>query len=360
MKAGKYKKIWICGVVVLAMSAVLTLSQLKVFAGDRIDINKKCSLTITMAEDIGAQYPELMNAGIPVTLYQVADMSPDAEYTPLEGFGEIGLADIGSTTTAEDWENIARKACQALGRPFGVEEQAVEGADGGNPEEQQEPAVKEPVKHEFDVKLIDGPDTLGGLECGLYLVYAEETLTDNYGYRFTPYLVSLPTSDYTAEGGGTDTWTYDVTMGLKPEQETRYGELVIEKTLGTVNTSMGGAVCVFQVDAVKDGELVYSNVLSLNFTLPGTKQIVVEEIPMGAEVTVTELYAGAGYQLTSDDTIQVTVVPPEAEGCPATARFTNDYEYPGYGTGVVNHFERVGEGWEWNQQTDHAVSSGEE
>lgn len=366
MKAGKYKKVWICGVMALVMSAALVLSQFNVFADDRIDTSRACSLTITMADDIGAQYPELMNAEIPVTLYKVADMDKNSEYTPLEGFGEIGLADIGSDTTADDWAAIARKACQVLGRPFESEEQALEGTEGEITgegkitEEPQEPAVKEPVKSEFTVKLIDGPDTLGGLECGLYLVYAEETPTDNYVYNFKPYLVSLPTNDYTAENGGTDTWTYDVTMGLKPQQEIRYGELVIEKTLGTVNTSMGGATCIFQVDAVKNGELVYSNVLSLNFTLPGKKQAVVDEIPMGAEVTVTEIYAGAGYRLTSDATVNVTVVTPETEGYPATASFTNDYEYPGYGTSIVNHFERIGEGWEWNQQTDHAGSIGEE
>ncbi len=384
MKAGKYMKGWICGGMALVMGAALTLSQLEVFAGDRIDTSRDCSLTITMADDIGAQYPELINAEIPVTLYKVADMDSNAEYMPLEGFSETGLADIDSDTTADDWAAIAEKACQALGRPYALEEEKPEEAEeetgekpggeageetsekpGGEAGEEtgEEPAVpevNEPVKSGFTVRLADGPDTLGGLECGLYLVYAEETLTDNYVYHFTPYLVSLPTSDYTIENGGTDTWTYDVAMGLKPQQGTRYGELIIEKTLNTVNVSMGGASCVFQVEAIKDGKIVYSNVLSLNFKEPGTKQIVVDEIPMGAAVTVTEIYAGAGYTLTSAPSVDVTIVTPEAEGYPATANFTNDYDYPGYGTSVVNHFEHIGEGWEWNPQADNAGNIGEE
>ena len=364
MKAGKYMKGWVCGGMALIMGAALTLSQLEVFAGDRIDTSKDCSLTITMADDIGTQYPELINAEIPVTLYKVADMDSNAEYMPLEGFSEIGLADIDSDTTADDWAAIAEKACQALGRPYALEEDKIEETeekpDEENGEEQKAPEVNEPVKSEFAVRLADGPGILGGLECGMYLVYAEETLTDNYVYNFTPYLVSLPTSDYTIEHGGTDTWTYDVVMGLKPQQSTRYGELIIEKTLGTVNTSMGGASCVFQVEAVKDDKIVYSNVLSLSFKEPGTKQIVVDEIPMGAAVTVTEIYAGAGYKLTSVPSVNVTVVTPETEGYPATANFTNDYDYPGYGTSVVNHFEHIGEGWEWNSQADNAGNIGEE
>ncbi len=380
MKAGKYKKGWICGGLALVMGAALTLSRLEVFAGDRIDTSKDCSLTVTMADDISDQYPELMNAEIPVTLYKVADMDSNAEYMPLEGFSEIGLEDIDSGTTAGDWAAIAEKACQALGRPYELEEEKSKetgekpgeevgetaGEEAGEPTEEETgenpemPEAEAPVKSEFSVRLANGPATLGGLECGMYLVYAEETLTDNYVYNFTPYLVSLPTSDYTIENGGTDTWTYDVTMGLKPQQSTRYGDLIIEKTLGTVNTSMGGASCVFQVEAIKDNKIVYSNVLSLNFKEPGTKQIVVDEIPMGAAVTVTEIYAGAGYRLTSAPSVDVTVVTPETEGYPATAEFTNDYEYPGYGTSVVNHFEHIGEGWEWNSQADNAGNIGEE
>ncbi|WP_418752103.1 DUF5979 domain-containing protein [Frisingicoccus sp.] len=365
MKAGKYKKGWICGGLALMMGAALTLSQLEAFAGDRIDTSKDCSLTITMADDISAQYPELMDAEIPVTLYKVADMDSNADYMPLEGFSEIGLADIDSDTTAGDWAAIAEKACQALGRPYGSEEDKTEEpeetpGEDKTEESEETPQAAEPVKSEFTVRLANGPAALEGLECGMYLVYAEETLTENYVYNFTPYLVSLPTSDYTIEGGGTDTWTYDVVMGLKPQQSTRYGELLIEKTLDTVNTSMGGASCVFQVEAVKDGKLVYSNVLSLSFKEPGTKQILIDEIPMGAAVTVTEVYAGAGYTLTSAPSVNVTVVTPETEGYPATAAFTNDYEYPGYGTSVVNHFEHIGEGWEWNPQTDNAGNIGEE
>lgn len=354
MKAGKYRKIWICGAMTLVMGASLVFSRMAAFAGDRIDTSAACSLTIEVAGDISSQYPEILDAGIPVTLYKVADMDSNADYTPLEGFEEIGLADIGSETTAGEWAAMAEKACVALGRPFDPEKETKD-------EDNQEPLVKEPVTHEFTVDLGDGqPDTLAGLDCGMYLVYAEETATDNYVYNFTPYLVSLPTSDYTIENGGTDTWTYDVVMGLKPQQGTRYGDLIIEKTLGTVNTSMGGASCVFQVEAVKDGKIVYSNVLSLNFKDPGTKQIVVDEIPMGAEVTVTEIYAGAGYKLTSAPSVNVTIVEPETEGYPATANFTNDYDYPGYGTSVVNHFEHIGEGWEWNSQTDNAGTIGEE
>lgn len=364
MKAGKYKKGRICGGLALMMGAALVLSQLEAFAGDRIDTSKDCSLTITMADDISAQYPELMDAEIPVTLYKVADMDSNADYMPLEGFSEIGLSDIGSDTTAGDWAAIAEKACQALGRPYGSEEDKTEESEEPPGEETGEdpkaPVVEAPVETGFTVRLADGPDTLEGLGCGLYLVYAEETPTEDHVYHFTPYLVSLPTSDYTIENGGTDTWTYDVVMGLKPQQSTRYGDLVIEKTLSTVNTSMGGASCVFQVEAVKEDKIVYSNVVSLSFKEPGTKRIVIDEIPMGASVTVTEIYAGAGYTLTSAPSVDVTVVTPETEGYPATAEFTNDYEYPGYGTSVVNHFEHIGEGWEWNPQTDNAGNIGEE
>ena len=71
---------------------------------------------------------------------------------------------------------------------------------------------------------------ISDLKTGMYLVQAETVQTSEYTYDFTPYLVSLPNNYYSKENPD-DTWVYDVTTGMKPQQTQRYGDLEIVKDL---------------------------------------------------------------------------------------------------------------------------------
>ena len=129
------------------------------------------------------------------------------------------------------------------------------------------------------------------------------------------------------------------------------GELEIVKTLSRFAASET-ATFVFQIEGVKDGKTVYSNVTTLDFTGPGTKSVVVEGIPVGAQVTVTEVYSGARYKLTSEESQQTVILSPEVEGAPASVTFTNDYGDSGKGGhGILNTFDAVedGEGYAWDE-----------
>ena len=58
------------------------------------------------------------------------------------------------------------------------------------------------------------------------------------------------------------------------------------------------------------------------------------------------VYAAGSYQVTSSDSIETQIVAGET----ADVDFTNDYnDKLIYSTGVVNHFEYDGTGWEWVQ-----------
>ena len=66
----------------------------------------------------------------------------------------------------------------------------------------------------------------------------------------------------------------------------------------------------------------------------------------GSRVIVKEVYAAGSYQVTSSDSIETQIVAGET----ADVDFTNDYnDKLIYSTGVVNHFEYDGTGWEWVQ-----------
>lgn len=330
----------------VALGMVMAMPGLSGEAG-AVDFDKACSLTVQPGnEDLAG---DLAAAKVVVDLYQVAEAEPVAGYdTYTYSFGEAykSLADIyGKDTSNADWTAMAQSAARAA-------------LEGGTPAVTAA-AVGQPIE---------------GLQCGLYLAIArgdgledytttvkaedgtEEIATiansPAYTYTYMPALVSLPSKE--AEDGEINTagpgeWLYSMEVTLKPSQAVRHGSLEIVKTLQSYETR-DPATFVFNVEAVLDGSVVYSNVLSLSFTEAGQKQTVLEGIPVGAEVTVKEVYSGTAYKVVSDDTQTATIVANEV----ASVAFTNDYDDSNRGGGsVTNHFANSeDEGWGWTQIPD--------
>lgn len=155
----------------------------------------------------------------------------------------------------------------------------------------------------------------------MYLVAAETVQTSEYTYDFSPYLVSLPNNYYSGEHPD-DTWVYDVTTGMKPQQTQRYGDLEIVKDLTAYNTSLQDALFVFQVEGTRNGENVYSDVVTIKFNEAGKKTALVKHLPAGTEVTVTEIYAGGSYKNTSGDTQTATIIAEGEDNSPVSVSFT--------------------------------------
>jgi hypothetical protein len=162
----------------------------------------------------------------------------------------------------------------------------------------------------------------------------------SYTYTFLPELLALPgrLED--------DSWDYAPTVTLKPERGARYGTLEIQKTLTSYAADNPGTF-VFQVEAQLEGERVYSDVVSMTFSGAGTQSLTLDRVPAGAEVTVTEVYSGAGYRLTSQESQTLTISLMEEN----IAEFVNDYDgtrRTGYG--IDNDFTYDPDsGWSWRQ-----------
>lgn len=209
-----------------------------------------------------------------------------------------------------------------------------------------------------EIFVAGGTGSAGNLATGMYLVVPGETFNQDYSYKytFTPYLTALPGNLYAQ--GGTDEWLYDPVIGLKAEREEQYGSLIIEKTLSSYNESLGSVDFVFQVEADKNGEAVRSTVERIRFNGAGTQSVVVDRIPVGAQVTVTEVYSGASYTPEGEVVQKATIVAQQlvdaGQAVAATVSFNNKYDdrlIPG--TGVVNHFEppqEEGDDWNWSQK----------
>lgn len=340
----------VCPLLSFVLAVGLTVAAPKLSGEVKaVDLNKNCSLTIAPG---GAEFEDLSEeAKVVVDLYKVAtavQVSGYDTYTYEFAEGYEALKEIFDKNPKNaQWGEMAQAAAEyAL--------------------EKGEPSQKEtPVNQKVE-----------GLDCGLYLLIArgsdvadyKTTVTTEDGeqkiatianskthvYTFAPELISLPGKQATDENGnvsnttsGNGDWIYDMQVTLKPQQDPRFGSLEIVKKLITYNVDVP-AVFVFQIEGVLDGKNVYSNVATLEFTEPGQKKALIENIPVGAEVTVTEVYSGASYKITSADVQNATIDAADV----ASVEFTNDHTpTPHGGGGVNNHFTYdTQNGWQLEQQ----------
>lgn len=318
---------WFLALTVFMSAMVIS----DVNAANGIDVDEDCSIHFELSGDLDKEFSELKDLEVPVKLYKVADVTVSGIYNSLEEYKGLDLEKVDSDTTAAQWEEMAQKAQEIV------------------TETKKEPAV--------EVVLENGKGVAENLKTGMYLVAAEEVLSTGYAYQFTPFLISLPNNYYATSGN--DDWVYDVTTSLKPEKESRLGSLIIDKTLDSFNATLGSATFVFQIEAELDGENVYSDVVSMVFDAAGTKSLTVSGIPAGAQVTVTEVYSGANYELTTAASQNVTIVADSDEAPEANAvhaAFTNTYNDGMNGNAsVVNHFSVNDEGvWTVEQEFSNA------
>ena len=328
------KRIKTAGALTLAAITVLSAAGLSsVYGALGVETDRECSLTFTLD---GTEFDEFRSMEIPVDVYKVADITEEAVYdtTNYTDFADLGLENVSSTTTAEEWAQMAEKAMKTV--------------------EDKKIAPTEKVKVTKPEGAAESTGVISDLKTGMYLVQAETVQTSEYTYDFTPYLVSLPNNYYSKEKPEPDdTWVYDVTTGMKPQQTQRYGDLEIVKDLTEYNASLKDALFVFQVEGTRHDEQVYSDVVSIKFNQAGEKSVLVKHLPAGTVVTVKEVYAGGSYSNTSGDTQETVIVADGVTDHPASVSFTNTYNgklIPG--TGIVNHFENKDGEWSWEQQTD--------
>ncbi len=358
----------------LVLSLILSGTILfDVSAARGVETERKCSATFEVGGDLAGDFAELSKMSIPIKLYKVAEINETGSYTAVKGYEALDFKDVTSETTAKEWEEKAQKA-----------EKIIE-------DEKKAPTAEGIIQN--------GKGKTNDLSVGMYLVAAETVRSPEYEYKFTSYLLSLPNNYYSTTGNddwvydvttglkpsqevrfgnlvidktvtsfnetlgnatfvfqieGNDDWVYDVTTGLKPSQEVRFGNLVIDKTVTSFNETLGNATFVFQIEGQKDGEQIYSDVVSAVFDAAGTKSILVDKIPAGTEVTVTEIYSGASYELTSEPSQTVIIKAledGETDGVHVT--FTNSYDNRlNGGASVVNHFANEEGVWTVEQQSD--------
>ncbi len=370
---------------------------------------KSCTVTVTVAGDSGPGATELPPI-LAYDLYKVLDIKEDDHYDtfvfdlaqPLEVNGTKYHLEAYSGEEADsvylsgiqtsDWEAIAVYYADKL----------------------KNKELENPVKR----GQVGDDKTLTGVEKGLYLLVPVDgregaelemeddgqgpysiVRTDQYEYHFTPQLLTLPLTtteadetsvhidgyviDEDAEPTPTpsgepaptatptphmtsDYWVDNVKVSLKYSYKLNFGELLIIKNLPDYEYVLEDGeelktpvTFVFEVVAKnpKTGEVVFNYVTSMTFDAQGTQQELIKRIPVGSEVTVTEVYSGASYKPEPEDSDVVDGLiikallsedDDEPDDNTATAEFTNKYEpSQKHGYGIKNEFSKENDGWHW-------------
>lgn len=337
-------------VLLAVLTAAALGGQLWAAAADEVlDTGKECSLTVKPCDDTAANKDmaeDLATVDIVLDLYKVADWKVEQtkySFVAIEPF----KLDITREMTGGGWTETAQAATgtamSADVKPYMAE-----------------------VKAGDKVKL----------PSGLYLLIAHvrgdtdymKTVTDKDGnssivtrvktekhtYTFMPELVSLPSKapeDSEINTANPGNWIYDLTVSMKPQRDGLKGQLEIVKTLLAYETS-APATFVFRIDWEEDGK-PRSDVRTLTFTAPGVRSLLVDDLPVGATVTVTEVYSGAVYTIVGSGE-QTAVI--EADKT-ARVEFTNDYDendHPNGGGSITNRFTYDKEdGWVLDKLVDN-------
>ena len=196
--------------------------------------------------------------------------------------------------------------------------------------------------------------TISGLDDGLYLVLAHgSSITEglraespSYTYSFQPIIAALPTKDSvdgvinTANPGE---WQTTLTVALKSERTTNYGDLAITKNV--TEAPAEDATFVFHITGTTPAGEAYDNYAGITIPAGDTEgTVTVTHIPAGTQVTVTEEYAGSynisevvvgdkGDVIIADDTITFSVTNTPGDRVDGGHGVQNNFEYDKNGGG---------------------------
>ncbi len=298
-------------------------------------------ISLTVIPGSATQLDSLKEANVVVDLYQIAtvDNLNPYHFTTIEKYASLKSQVEDPNVTNEQWREVAAKAFK----------HAVD--NGLTPVLQEQPVNQPIILSSWGLYLViargsDISDYVRTLDDGSIGTIARNGKEQ---FTFQPELIAIPGKDPDEYGkintSNPGDWQTEVTITLKPDQSERESAIEIVKTLSTYETK-DPATFVFQIEAWLPGgpddkkpeNKVYSNTIALTFdeSSPVLQSYVIDGLPVDAYVEVTEVYSGANYRLTTDETKTITVAADEIK----QAVFDNTYDDKYHGGGsVVNLFE---------------------
>lgn len=339
---------WLAVLIAVLLTMGLAGQIWAAAANEALDLTKECTLKVnpcdSKAQGNAEMAEELAKADIVIDMYRVAEWKVEQtkySFTPIAPFD----MEIPQDITQGGWADIAQKAAAKVLVPAVAEPYMT--ADSGK-DVQLPPGIYLLVAHKRGDS--DYVKTITNKEGDQVIV--TQVKTDTHMYTFNPELVSLPSKapeDGVINTANPGEWLYELEVNLKPERSDLKGQLEIVKTLKAYETS-APATFVFQIDWEENG-VHRSDVRSITFTAPGERVLTVDGLPVGAVVTVREVYSGTVYVLETEPEQTAVIMADEI----ARVNFVNDYDEdkpPNDGGSITNRFT-YDDGWKVEKLVDN-------
>lgn len=346
--------------IVLSALVLSLFSSSLMMKAKAVDLNSNISLTV----DVWTGFADVDKPKVIVDLYKIAQADP------VDGYDTYKLTLVGAYTGLDlnqvkegvtDWEKIQSDAANiALKKgevqtpmfsgPLGKQDLSKNGEKGG-------PGLYLVVAHGTG-EYIEYPETADGQITTL-------VDGDKQKFHFTPQLIAIPNrlneaTPPVSNTANVDTdWQYEVPIVLKGEAEQELGNLRIVKTLSAPDgVQIRPCTVTFLVTAVyrgavayeKDGiiytdkdpadKYIYQKVHSINFNGNTSDYVEIKGLPCDTEVTISEIYAGAGYAcIAPEGGVGFVKIRPEDQWPTEEIVFQNILRNSRFGVGIINHFE---------------------
>ncbi len=334
------------------LAALLLVFFLSAGPGLAVDVSRSVSLDVGIGDSDGAD--ELLLRSVVVDLYlvgQAVDGGPDEiALRPVSEFAQLDLSsgrDRGALRRLTDAAmEIALSSAAPVVSGAVPGDRIAAGSDGKPLAAGMYLVVPHGVGLAPEEYVVRAADDTGEVHI---LTVAGSADGD---YTFQPQLLTLPIRAGTSElydcdvleSGGD--YVYNARILFKYEKALLRGRIKLTKTL--LSHAEGDTPSfLFSVDVRQGSSLIFSNVYTLTFDAAGQKSLLIEDLPVGAEVTVTEVYSGPGYELVSP-TVQTAVVAADEI---VEVSFANRRQDTDVGGGsLINRFAYAADtGWSWQQ-----------
>ena len=312
--------------ITLLVVVAATVCGIRPALADDENVSQEMSIKVLSPEDM----PELAEMEIPVHVYCIAKQDDEGVLQPTERFGRI------AESLAAYSGNLTDETAKALTAAATLEANLL----SSNPD--------------FSPTITGGEGVIDVPNPGLYLLLPQASYYGDVLYNFNSLLVPVPYQLEDSELVYAQIGAVLKGAPVPPDNpdvpDDPRGSLEIIKSLPAMDASLGSPTFVFNVTATDaSGVVLFSKVVALSFTEAGQKSQVLDNIPLGTTVTVTEVYSGASYTATTDTTQTVTI---SADNPAATVSFENkpNDDRKG-GTGIENAFAKGPDGWKLVQRT---------